>query len=79
MNIFIQYGTTTKQYKVTYTDFERIKQGILKRLGNIRASNKAEKERDSFKKKIKDVNTMDDFLAGVRTKKWLVWVEEDEA
>jgi hypothetical protein len=76
MKIFIQYGMITEEYKVEYNDFGRVKQGILKRLGNISASKRAEKERTVLKRRIKESSTMDDFIFGIGTTRWRVWVEE---
>lgn len=77
MKIFIQHGISTEEYKVEYSDFDKIKQGILKRLGNIHVSKKAEKERFFIKEKIKETNTMDDFIFGIGTTRWRVWVEKE--
>jgi hypothetical protein len=70
MKIFLQYGMITEEYKVKYNDFGRVKQGILKRLGNIHASKRAEKERTVLKRRIKESSTMDDFIFGIGTTRW---------
>jgi len=37
---------------------------------------RAEKEKTVLKRKIKEASTMDDFIFGVGTTRWRVWIEE---
>lgn len=67
-----------KEFTFPYTDFSDAKQSILKRFGNVRGSNKGEKERTKAKAIIKNANNFTEIERGLVNTTWKISIRGGE-
>lgn len=63
MEVCTGISESIKKFEFEYNDIEELKTGILKRIGNIRGTNKAEKEKPELKRRIKACKSLEELVS----------------